>query len=974
MANSKISAESVKIGASEIEILETGGEFDFSGRKITNIGDATAAGEVLSYSQLGVANGVAQLDSLAKIPAAQMADGSMFFIGDYNAGTNTPGISDGTGNTGDYYLVSVGGTVDPGGGSITFEAGDSVIYNGTVWKKAGKPTPSIPVTSVNAQTGAVVLDKTDIGLGNVDNTSDMDKPVSTAQDAADDAVQAYSIQRANHTGTQAASTITGLAAVATSGAKADVGLGNVDNTSDVDKPVSTAQGDADDAVQAFSIQRANHTGTQAISTISGLASGVETFLGTPSSANLASALTDETGTGPLVFANEPSLTTPVLNQANLTQAPSATTPPVAKFAIYANQNDSKLHMVDSFGNDLRVSRQEIRNYLEDYADSALDLGANANGLGDTIGVSDRTTTKTLWGSSNTSLLNISRDTNSELRQNYNYLINESGSSSGAFIESPLFTLDQVDIGKPISISFDLKGNTTDGHYQCYIVRYNASNILQSRIVVAGNASSTSPFSAKLPTGTTTFNGFFVPDSTTTTDQFAMRIVSNNSSAASIRIDTLFIGPQPIRVGAASTDPTSYTPVLTNGTNVTPTGSWQKDGPCMTGNFTMTATGAGSGGTFQIALPPGYSIDTGITAVGATVGSARFFDSGVNHRLGVVSVLSSTTIGVYIDSASSTVQGSDFTSGDALIGDFRVPITGWSSNVTMADRAAVEEYASNSNTADASDSSSFVYGPGGSSTPGALTGTQTKRVRFTTPIQPTDNLIIEFMNSTIDTNLWLPASGNYWGTLAYQQQLSNAYGVYLRKVNATDVDVYFAANAQTSSGTYGAAGTSWSSITNTKWRVRKVSAGAQVGYPISSANIVGRTDGNAPATGMVGQVVSFDTSSLTIQTTATVKNVATITNLPAGTWALFAGVELDPSTTLTVSNWEMSISATSATTNSSCAGTFGNPSASNYSAKGSVGPLIVNISAATTYYLTTVVRWTGSGGTWNNARFQAVRIA
>ena len=40
--------------------------------------------------------------------------------------------------------------------------------------------------------------------------------------------------------------------------------------------------------------------------------GVETFLGTPSSANLASAVTDETGTGLLVFATSPSLTTPLL--------------------------------------------------------------------------------------------------------------------------------------------------------------------------------------------------------------------------------------------------------------------------------------------------------------------------------------------------------------------------------------------------------------------------------------------------------------------------------------------------------------------------------------------------------------------------------------------------------------------------------------------------------------------------------------
>jgi hypothetical protein len=46
----------------------------------------------------------------------------------------------------------------------------------------------------------------------------------------------------------------------------------------------------------------------AISGISGLATGVATFLGTPTSANLAAAVTDETGTGPLVFSAGPTLT------------------------------------------------------------------------------------------------------------------------------------------------------------------------------------------------------------------------------------------------------------------------------------------------------------------------------------------------------------------------------------------------------------------------------------------------------------------------------------------------------------------------------------------------------------------------------------------------------------------------------------------------------------------------------------------
>ena len=46
--------------------------------------------------------------------------------------------------------------------------------------------------------------------------------------------------------------------------------------------------------------------------ITSFGAGVATFLGTPSSANLATAVTDETGSGALVFANSPTLVTPVL--------------------------------------------------------------------------------------------------------------------------------------------------------------------------------------------------------------------------------------------------------------------------------------------------------------------------------------------------------------------------------------------------------------------------------------------------------------------------------------------------------------------------------------------------------------------------------------------------------------------------------------------------------------------------------------
>ena len=59
--------------------------------------------------------------------------------------------------------------------------------------------------------------------------------------------------------------------------------------------------------------------------VSGLGTGVATFLATPSSANLASAVTDETGSGALVFANTPTLVTPVLGAATATSVGFADT-------------------------------------------------------------------------------------------------------------------------------------------------------------------------------------------------------------------------------------------------------------------------------------------------------------------------------------------------------------------------------------------------------------------------------------------------------------------------------------------------------------------------------------------------------------------------------------------------------------------------------------------------------------------------
>jgi hypothetical protein len=90
----------------------------------------------------------------------------------------------------------------------------------------------------------------------------------------------------------------------------------------------------------------NCTGLPVSTGISGLGTGVAAFLATPSSANLATAVTGETGSGALVFATSPTLVTPVLGVATATS--------VNKMAITAPATSSTLAVAD--GKTFTVSR------------------------------------------------------------------------------------------------------------------------------------------------------------------------------------------------------------------------------------------------------------------------------------------------------------------------------------------------------------------------------------------------------------------------------------------------------------------------------------------------------------------------------------------------------------------------------------------------------------------------------------------
>lgn len=108
------------------------------------------------------------------------------------------------------------------------------------------------VSSVNGQTGTVVLTASDVGLGSVNNTSDADKPISTAvatalsgkYDASNPSNFVDATAAAAAAPVQSVAGKTGTVTLD----KSDVGLGSVDNTADADKPISNAVQDALDTI------------------------------------------------------------------------------------------------------------------------------------------------------------------------------------------------------------------------------------------------------------------------------------------------------------------------------------------------------------------------------------------------------------------------------------------------------------------------------------------------------------------------------------------------------------------------------------------------------------------------------------------------------------------------------------------------------------------------------------------------------
>ena len=166
---------------------------DANGFTIEDLALPTADGEAVSF----------EVSEAEAIQLLQLHNPDLVFSGFVNVASSTPSFS-----LNKAYIAVETGTV----------LGISAV-KGQIIKDTG--------SAFVAEDQFITLVKGDVGLGNVDNTSDANKPVSTAQQTVFDLKAPV-----------ASPTFTGTVGGVT---KAMVGLGNVDNTSDANKPISTAQ-------------------------------------------------------------------------------------------------------------------------------------------------------------------------------------------------------------------------------------------------------------------------------------------------------------------------------------------------------------------------------------------------------------------------------------------------------------------------------------------------------------------------------------------------------------------------------------------------------------------------------------------------------------------------------------------------------------------------------------------------------------
>lgn len=420
----------------------------------------------------------------------------------------------------------------------------------------------------------------------------------------------------------------------------------------------------------------------------------------------------------------------------------------------------------------------------------------------------------------------------------------SNSTPQGYVSFTLDTIDPYFIGKVLNFSIKTRSLASYTANDMYVVIYDETG-----------AAAITTTQVNIPLGDYEVKGFFIVEqaSANVAKTYTLRIYEKTSpaTAGSIAVDDPKVSPVSNNYCNVSTMPQLFTMTIAGfGTSPAQKCFWYREGKYMYVHFCIDVTNVTGAGSYNVQIPSGYTVDTpfntdlqsgnfencGIVAMGDSSTGAMYN--------GIVLALASTGIATFYggngqagwnSTVPVTVNTSHF-----FRGWFKLPIVGWDTNIQVADRA-LEEYAFNTSTSTtASDTTSFGNGAMGAQIQN-ITAFLERTIRFQTPIQPTDFLMFEV---STDRKIWLPlycpqiVNGNNFAQYTYQAP--NTYGAGEFRTNgvATDLVVRFGQYAFLNASTYGGVGNAYSEGSGAGyWRVKKVSSGASVGFPISPANLV-----------------------------------------------------------------------------------------------------------------------------------------
>lgn len=401
-----------------------------------------------------------------------------------------------------------------------------------------------------------------------------------------------------------------------------------------------------------------------VGSITGLGTGVGTWLATPSSANAASALTDETGSGSMVFGTTPTIATPVIDDyldVNEESAPS--TPASGKVRVYA-KTDKKLYTKNSDGTESAIgSGAGEKNYI---AGSSTASGWTC--VGD-LDVTTTTTASDLPREQTTgSGIKITADSNTQSVADYCYHD---------------FTLDDVDLAKKLKIQFAEKttGTITNG---------------QLAVVITTQADRTTALHTPITTEIPSLDHVFLTSfdsASTATLSLVIRATGDMTTDGGIVISDVIVGPGVIAQGAVVEAWETCTPAWTTTGGSAPTMSvstcyQRRIGDSLEVNTAFAANGSGTGTDLAFTIPGSLNIDTTRTQSGspgqASVGHGEWYDAtGPSASMLNVVYSSATTVGAtYNNSTYDSLDGADLANNDQVAFRFIVPILEWRDSGTV----------------------------------------------------------------------------------------------------------------------------------------------------------------------------------------------------------------------------------------------------------------------------------------------------